>query len=87
MQKRLEGFVFDLENYHIVSETDRALYQQRGSMIRDARQRREVKIKQYQKEKELRSKLEASKRILLMSFLLQLVLDYLQATRDTTRRS
>jgi hypothetical protein len=57
-QKRLEGFLFDLENYHIVSETDRALYQQRGSMIRDARQRREVKIKQYQKEKELRSKLE-----------------------------
>ncbi|KAK2466766.1 hypothetical protein APHAL10511_001024 [Amanita phalloides] len=58
-QRLLRHFVSSIENYDIVSETDRALYQRK--VTRDARpeQKREIKIMQYKKEKNLRAKLEA----------------------------
>ncbi|KAM6500356.1 TAP42-like protein [Amanita muscaria] len=58
-QRYLENYLFGLENYEVVTENDRSLYQQKITMIRDAGKRREIKIKQHQKEKELRAKLEA----------------------------
>ncbi|KAF8637371.1 hypothetical protein AX17_002870 [Amanita inopinata Kibby_2008] len=58
-QGHLQHFLFNLENYEIVSEEDRSLYERRASAISNAGQRREVKIKQYQKEKDLRGQIEA----------------------------
>jgi hypothetical protein len=47
-----------LENYEIVPEAERALHKQKASMITDPAKRREIKIKQYQKEKDLRARIE-----------------------------
>lgn len=47
-----------LENYEIVPEEERALHERKTSTITDPAQRREHKIKQYQKEKYLRARIE-----------------------------
>jgi immunoglobulin-binding protein 1 len=47
-----------LENYDIVPEEEGSLHKQKTSMITDPAKRREVKIKQYQKEKDLRARIE-----------------------------
>jgi len=60
MQRLLRDFTSSVENYDIVPETERKLHQQKTSAIRDPRQKREIKIMQYKKEKELRAKLEVS---------------------------
>ena len=49
-----------METHEIVQEKDKELYEQRTSSVRDPAKRRELKIKQYQKEKELRTKIEVS---------------------------
>ena len=58
LQNYLKGFVSSLEGYEIVSEQDWQLYGQNASSVRDPAKRRELKIKQYQKEKELKASLE-----------------------------
>ncbi|KAF9469306.1 TAP42-like protein [Collybia nuda] len=58
-QKDIKDFLSNLENYEIVPEDERALHGRRASTIIDAAQRREHKIKQYQKEKDLRARVEA----------------------------
>ncbi|KAF8236299.1 serine/threonine protein phosphatase PP2A-associated protein [Tricholoma matsutake] len=57
-QKDLHAFLSYLEDYEIVPEEERALYKQKASMIADPAKKREVKIKQYQKEKLLRVRIE-----------------------------
>lgn len=51
-------YVTSLEAYDIVPETERVLYGQQPSSIRDAAKRREVKIRQYKAEKDLRTRIE-----------------------------
>ncbi|KAF8623527.1 hypothetical protein AX15_006303 [Amanita polypyramis BW_CC] len=57
-QRYLKDFLSSVEKYNIVPEADRVLYRHKVSTIRDAKQRREAKIMQYQKEKELRARSE-----------------------------
>ncbi|KII89186.1 hypothetical protein PLICRDRAFT_40823 [Plicaturopsis crispa FD-325 SS-3] len=58
-QTYLRTFLSNLENYNIVPEEERQLHEQKGSAIGDPAMRRETKIKQYKKEKELRTRIEA----------------------------
>ncbi|KAH0830692.1 TAP42-like family-domain-containing protein [Lanmaoa asiatica] len=62
VQRHLNMYVSSLETYDIVPETERVLYGQQSSSIRDARKRREVKIKQYKTEKDLRTRMEVIRR-------------------------
>ncbi|KAG6828585.1 hypothetical protein H0H92_007375 [Tricholoma furcatifolium] len=57
-QKDLRNFLSYLENYEIVPEEERALYDRRSSAIADPTKRRELKIKQFQKEKELNARIQ-----------------------------
>lgn len=47
-----------LENYGIIPEQEKELYERKPSSVMDPSRRRELKIKQYQKEKELRLTIE-----------------------------
>ncbi|KAF4576330.1 hypothetical protein EYR36_004307 [Pleurotus pulmonarius] len=58
-QLLLRSFLDSLDDYHIISEDDRELYKQKASTIRDAASRRELKIKQYKNEKQLKQRIEA----------------------------
>nr|GAT54622.1 serine/threonine protein phosphatase PP2A-associated protein [Mycena chlorophos] len=58
-QRHLNKCVSSLEDYEIVSETERKLHAQDPAAIKDPASRRELKIKQFQQEKDLRSKIEA----------------------------
>lgn len=58
-QVYLRSFLHDLDTYCIVPETERALYAQTASSIKDAAKRREIKIKQFKAEKDLRVRIEA----------------------------
>lgn len=51
-------FVNTLDNYEIVPGAERELYHKKTSSVRDPVKRREIKIKQYQKEKDLRTRIE-----------------------------
>ncbi|KAG7092778.1 hypothetical protein E1B28_009101 [Marasmius oreades] len=57
-QKYLKAFLGLLENYQIVPEDEVALYQQNSSSVTNPASRRELKIKQYQKEKDLRARIQ-----------------------------
>ena len=57
-QRCLRTFVDTLDHYEIVPTADRKLHQTKSSDVRDPAKRRELKIKQYQKEKELRTRTE-----------------------------
>ncbi|KAK1236400.1 Type 2A phosphatase-associated protein 42 [Marasmius sp. AFHP31] len=58
-QRYLKSFLDLLENYHVIPEDEVALYQQKASSVANPASRRELKIKQYQKEKDLRARIEA----------------------------
>ncbi|KAG1742418.1 TAP42-like protein [Suillus occidentalis] len=58
-QVHLKSFIHDLDTYCLVPEVDRALHTQSASSIKDAAKRREVKIKQFKAEKDLRARIEA----------------------------
>ena len=55
-------YISGLETYNIVPETERVLYGQQPSSIGDAAKRREVKIRQYKAEKDLRTRIEVIRR-------------------------
>lgn len=65
-QTQFQAFVRLLENYEVLPEEERKLYRRlgggggRGTTLNDAAQKRETKINQYRKEKELRAKVMAS---------------------------
>ncbi|KAG6820652.1 hypothetical protein H0H93_013851 [Arthromyces matolae] len=58
-QKDLRSFLSYLEDYEIVPQEERALYDRSTSGVADPAKRRELKIKQYQKEKDLKARIEA----------------------------
>lgn len=57
-QRYLKSFVETLDNYEIVPAAEKELYNQRTSNIKDMAKRRDLKIKQFQKEKDLRNRIE-----------------------------
>ncbi|KAF9265684.1 hypothetical protein L218DRAFT_957310 [Marasmius fiardii PR-910] len=57
-QKYLKAFLDLLENYQIIPEDEVALYKQQSPSVTNPASRRELKIKQYQKEKDLRARIE-----------------------------
>ncbi|KAF8136493.1 TAP42-like family-domain-containing protein [Boletus edulis] len=62
VQRHLNMYTSGLETYDVVPETERALYGQQSFSIRDAAKRREVKIRQYKAEKDLRTRIEVIRR-------------------------
>ncbi|KAJ7074175.1 serine/threonine protein phosphatase PP2A-associated protein [Mycena amicta] len=58
-QRHLSTFISRLEDYEVVSEVQRTLHAQDPATIKDPASRRELKIKQYQQEKDLRSRIQA----------------------------
>jgi immunoglobulin-binding protein 1 len=57
-QRSLRTFVETLNNYDVVPATDGELYVKKVLDVKDPAKKRELKIKQYQKEKELRTRIE-----------------------------
>ncbi|KAL1689200.1 serine/threonine protein phosphatase PP2A-associated protein [Schizophyllum commune] len=58
-ESKLKTFIFTLEHYNIVPEDERKLHERGTASIPDPARRRETKIKQFQKEKELKGRVEA----------------------------
>lgn len=54
----LEAYIHYLEQYEIVSGEDKDLYGRPASSVTDPAKRRELKIKQYKREKEIKAKIE-----------------------------
>lgn len=52
------SFLSILETYDIVPEAEKSLYERRASSVNDPAKRRELRIKQFQKEKELKARIE-----------------------------
>ncbi|KAI0345248.1 hypothetical protein BDW22DRAFT_1426930 [Trametopsis cervina] len=61
-QQYLKGFTDYLESYGIVDEKERKLYEGKASSVADPVKRRELKIQQFKKEKELRTRVEEIKK-------------------------
>ncbi|KAJ7461476.1 TAP42-like protein [Mycena latifolia] len=57
-QKYISTFVSHLENYEIIPESERTLHAQDPAKVKDPASRRDLKIKQYQREKDLRARIE-----------------------------
>ena len=54
----MREFLSQLATYEIVPEKEKNILSQKASAVTDPTKPRELKIKQYQKEKELRTKVE-----------------------------
>jgi len=59
-QQGFTKFVSDIELYEIVSKSEHELHGKIASAIADPARRRETKIKQYQAEKEIRTRIEVN---------------------------
>ena len=59
-QQGFTKFVSDLESYEIVSKSEHELHGKNASAIADPARRRETKIKQYQAEKDIRTRIEVN---------------------------
>ncbi|KAH9901442.1 serine/threonine protein phosphatase PP2A-associated protein [Cubamyces lactineus] len=59
VKRHLEAYVHYLEQYEIVTAEDKDLYGRPASSITDPARRRELKIKQYKREKDIRARIEA----------------------------
>ncbi|KAI0333615.1 serine/threonine protein phosphatase PP2A-associated protein [Cubamyces sp. BRFM 1775] len=59
VKRHLEAYVHYLEQYEIVTAEDKNLYSRPTSSIADPAKRRELKIKQYKREKDIKARIEA----------------------------
>jgi len=57
-QRHLRTFLYNLDNYNIISEAEQSAYEKSKAMMANPAQRRDAKIQQYKFEKDLRSKIE-----------------------------
>lgn len=55
----LRSFLSSMDRYEVIPEFERLLYEKQTSSVPDPAKRRELKIKQYKGEKELRTKIES----------------------------
>ena len=67
-QQGFTKFVSDLELYEIVSKSEHELHGKNASTIADPARRRETKIKQYQAEKEIRTRIEVNSSVQTFQF-------------------
>ncbi|KAH9852697.1 serine/threonine protein phosphatase PP2A-associated protein [Lenzites betulinus] len=58
VKRYLEAYIHYLEQYEIVSQEDKTLYGRPASSITDPAKRRELKIKQYKQEKDIKARIE-----------------------------
>lgn len=58
MQSYLKSFISLVENYEIIPEDERSLYSRKTTTVIDPAKRRDLKISQYKKEKDLRAGIE-----------------------------
>jgi immunoglobulin-binding protein 1 len=56
----LQLFLRRVHHYDIIPEDERKLYSKKSAVVRDPARKRELKIKQFKADKELRGRLEAS---------------------------
>lgn len=79
IKRHLKKFLGYIENYEVVPEEELALHEKRASTISDPAKRRELKIQQYKKEKELKTRIEVCADCILLvtpdvqSFLSQVI--------------
>ncbi|KAI0723871.1 serine/threonine protein phosphatase PP2A-associated protein [Cerioporus squamosus] len=59
VKRHLESYIHYLELYEIVTEEDKALYGRSASSVTDPAKRRELKIQQYKREKDIKARIEA----------------------------
>ncbi|KAH7923469.1 TAP42-like protein [Leucogyrophana mollusca] len=59
VQRHLRTFISSLDTFGIIPEVEHTLYDQKTTTIKDAAKRREVKIKQYKTQQDLRTRIEA----------------------------
>ena len=59
-QRYLESFIHYLEQYEVITEEDKTLYGRPASSVTDPAKRRELKIKQYKREKDIKAHIEVS---------------------------
>ncbi|KAF6763899.1 serine/threonine protein phosphatase PP2A-associated protein [Ephemerocybe angulata] len=57
-QRYLKTFTYLLETYAIVPEVERELYEKQASAIRDPAKKRELKINQFKKERDLKNRIQ-----------------------------
>ncbi|EIW60242.1 serine/threonine protein phosphatase PP2A-associated protein [Trametes versicolor FP-101664 SS1] len=62
VKRCLEAYIHYLEQYEIVSGEDKDLYGRPASSVADPAKRRELKIKQYKREKEIKAKIEVARK-------------------------
>lgn len=58
LQRYVKTFIYLLETYEIVPQDERDLYAKQASAIRDPAKKRELKISQYRKEKDLKTRIQ-----------------------------
>ena len=56
----MKSFVSLLETYNIVPAPERELFEKQASSIRDPAKKRELKINQFKKEKDLKNRIQVS---------------------------
>jgi len=54
----VESFISLLENYEIIPQEERKLFDRKVAQVADFAKRRELKINQYKKEKDLQTRIE-----------------------------
>ncbi|KAI0373031.1 serine/threonine protein phosphatase PP2A-associated protein [Pilatotrama ljubarskyi] len=59
VKRHLEAYIYYLEHYEIATEEDKELYGRSASSVTDPAKRRELKIKQYKREKDIKARIEA----------------------------
>ncbi|KAI0664748.1 TAP42-like protein [Cubamyces menziesii] len=67
VKRHLEAYVHYLEQYEIVTAEDRDLYGRPASSVADPARRRELKIKQYKREKDIRARIETVRKRMNLS--------------------
>lgn len=56
----MQSFIGLLEQYEIVPEDERALFDRKAADVTDYSKRRELKINQYRKEKDIKARIEVN---------------------------
>lgn len=62
-----------METYTVVSENERELYSKKASDVRDPAKRRELKINQFKREKELKGRIEVRHNPITLGLLLKAI--------------
>ncbi|KAI0780558.1 serine/threonine protein phosphatase PP2A-associated protein [Trametes elegans] len=62
VKRHLEAYIHYLERYEIVSVEDKELYGRSSSSVTDPAKRRELKIKQYKREKDIKTRIEVTRK-------------------------